>query len=33
MNPFDYFDKIFYINLDSRPERKEAMEALFNKYI
>lgn len=32
MNPFDYFDKIFYINLDSRPERKHAMEALFSKY-
>jgi GR25 family glycosyltransferase involved in LPS biosynthesis len=32
MNPFDFFNKIFYINLDSRPERKEAAEALFSKY-
>ena len=32
MNPFDYFDKIFYINLDSRPERREQMESLFSKY-
>ena len=32
MNPFDFFDKIFYINLDSRPERKIAVEQLFSKY-
>lgn len=32
MNPFDFFDKIFYINLDSRPERKLAVEELFSKY-
>jgi GR25 family glycosyltransferase involved in LPS biosynthesis len=31
-NPFDFFDKIFYINLDSRPERKEFMENQFSKY-
>jgi GR25 family glycosyltransferase involved in LPS biosynthesis len=31
-NPFDFFDKIYYINLDSRIDRKEKMEALFAKY-
>jgi len=31
-NPFDFFDKVFYINLDSRPDRKEKIEALFEKY-
>lgn len=32
MNPFNFFDKIFYINLDSRPERREVVEELFKKY-
>lgn len=32
MNPFDFFDKIFYINLDSRPGRKATVEKLFNQY-
>jgi len=32
MNPFDFFDKIFYINLESRPERRATVEKLFNKY-
>lgn len=32
MNPFDFFDKIFYINLDSRPERRVQAEELFSKY-
>lgn len=32
MNPFDFFDKIIYINLDSRPGRRVSMENLFNKY-
>lgn len=31
-NPFDFFNKIYYINLDSRTDRKEKMEALFAKY-
>lgn len=31
-NPFDFFDKIFYINLDRRPDRREAMEAQFEKF-
>lgn len=31
-NPFDFFDKIYYINLDSRTDRKEKIEALFAKY-
>lgn len=28
-NPFDFFDKIFYINLDSRPDRREHIESTF----
>ena len=31
-NPFDFFDKIFYINLDSRTDRKEFMEEQFKKF-
>lgn len=31
-NPFDFFDKIFYINLDSRTDRKELMEEQFKKF-
>jgi GR25 family glycosyltransferase involved in LPS biosynthesis len=31
-NPFDFFDKIYYINMDSRTDRKEKIEALFRKY-
>lgn len=31
-NPFDFFDKIYYINMDSRTDRKEKVEALFKKY-
>lgn len=31
-NPFDFFDKIFYINLDSRVDRREFMESQFIKY-
>jgi GR25 family glycosyltransferase involved in LPS biosynthesis len=31
-NPFDFFDKIFYINLDSRTDRREFMEEQFKKY-
>jgi GR25 family glycosyltransferase involved in LPS biosynthesis len=31
-NPFDFFDKIFYINLDDRTDRNEAMQKLFKKY-
>ena len=31
-NPFDFFDKIFYVNLDARTDRKEMMEAQFAKY-
>ena len=31
-NPFEFFDKIFYINLDSRPDRKEFMEQQFEKF-
>jgi GR25 family glycosyltransferase involved in LPS biosynthesis len=31
-NPFDFFDKIFYINLESRPDRKEFMEQQFEKF-
>jgi GR25 family glycosyltransferase involved in LPS biosynthesis len=31
-NPFDFFDKIYYINLDERTDRKEMMEAQFAKY-
>jgi GR25 family glycosyltransferase involved in LPS biosynthesis len=31
-NPFDFFDKIFYINLDSRPERDLKMQELFKKH-
>lgn len=27
MNPFDFFDNIYYINLDSRPDREEALLA------
>lgn len=29
---FDFFDKIIYINLDERKDRKASMETLFNKY-
>jgi len=32
MNPFNFFDKIFYINLDSRPNRREQTEEVFKKY-
>ena len=28
----DFFDKIFYVNLDARTDRKEMMEAQFAKY-
>lgn len=31
-NPFKFFDKIFYINLDSRIDRREFMEEQFKKY-
>jgi hypothetical protein len=31
-NPFNFFDKIFYINLDSRTDRREFMEEQFKKY-
>jgi len=31
-NPFDFFDKIFYINLDSRTDRRELMEEQFKKF-
>lgn len=31
-SPFDFFDKIFYINLDSRPDRRESMEKQLKKY-
>jgi GR25 family glycosyltransferase involved in LPS biosynthesis len=31
-NPFSFFDKIFYINLDHRVDRKEHMESQFKKY-
>ena len=30
-NPFDYFDKIFCINLDSRPDRWESVQREFDK--
>jgi len=30
-NPFDYFDKIFCINLDSRPDRWEQVQTEFDK--
>lgn len=30
-NPFNFFDKIFYINLDHRIDRKESMESQFEK--
>ena len=30
-NPFDYFDKIFCINLDSRPDRWELAQTEFDK--
>ena len=30
-NPFDYFDKIFCINLDSRPDRWEQVQKEFDK--
>ena len=30
-NPFDYFDKIFCINLDSRPDRWEQVQREFDK--
>lgn len=30
-NPFDYFDKIFCINLDSRPDRWELVQGEFRK--
>jgi len=30
-NPFDYFDKIFCINLDSRPDRWETVQTEFDK--
>lgn len=31
-NPFDFFDKVLYINLRNRVDRKEKMEKLFNRY-
>lgn len=31
-NPFDFFDKIFYINLDHRTDRKMFMEEQFIKF-
>jgi GR25 family glycosyltransferase involved in LPS biosynthesis len=31
MNPFDFFDKVYYINLDSRTDRREKMEEQFSK--
>jgi hypothetical protein len=31
-NPFNFFQKIYYINLDSRPDRREHTEKLFEKY-
>jgi len=31
-NPFDFFDKIFYINLDSRTDRRKLMEDQFKKF-
>ena len=30
-NPFDYFDKIFCINLDSRPDRWKQVQTEFDK--
>ena len=30
-NPFSFFDKIFYINLDSRPDRRDIVEENFRK--
>jgi GR25 family glycosyltransferase involved in LPS biosynthesis len=32
MNPFDFFDKIFYINLEERTDRKDHIEKLFSKF-
>jgi len=32
MNSFDFFEKIYYINLDSRKDRKEKVLKEFNKY-
>lgn len=31
-NPFDKFDKIYYLNLDSREDRKKRIESHFNKF-
>lgn len=31
-NPFDKFDKIYYLNLDSREDRKNRIEDHFNKF-
>jgi GR25 family glycosyltransferase involved in LPS biosynthesis len=31
-NPFDKFDKIYYLNLDSREDRKNRIEEHFNKF-
>jgi GR25 family glycosyltransferase involved in LPS biosynthesis len=31
-NPFDFFDKIFYINLDKRVDRRQRMEKIFEKF-
>lgn len=31
-NPFNFFDKVFYINLDSRPERRLHIENELKKY-
>ena len=31
-DPFDFFDRIFYINLDSRPDRKASMEEQFSRW-
>jgi GR25 family glycosyltransferase involved in LPS biosynthesis len=32
MNPFDFFDKIFYINLDERTDRRDHIEKLLSKF-
>lgn len=31
-NPFDFFDKVFYINLDSRTDRRKLMEDQFKRF-
>jgi GR25 family glycosyltransferase involved in LPS biosynthesis len=32
MNPFDFFDKIFYINLEDRMDRRDHIEKLLSKF-